>query len=434
MTLGGARLSANTGRSSPSMRASSTWLLFGKAFQMGSGFLFWIVAARAATVGDIGVAAAAVSAVMVCTQLGILGTGAAVIVAIGSGQPRRPTLDTAFTLVILASSIMAVAYLVVTWVSDSPAVRGSDPGLFAVVFLLAAVLGTVMICQDQVSIALQHAEGAATRYALGGLLTVAAVTAAAASTSGLSSTAVFACWSLGSVVAALVGLVQLHRWVGYHYRPHLHFGRLRGMARVGLPNQLLTLTERLPPALIPLALAHWGSPTATAYWYPAWMMAWAAFTAPISVGMVQFADLVREPARAREIIMSGVVWSLLLGGSLCLVLVAGADFFLSLLGDQYAEASATALRILAVGLIPFVALQAYNAQCRAAGRTAEATTLGVLVLLGVTVGTALLADRGATAIAVLWVGCTGLAAAWACVRLRSILGSKSAPPSGSAHG
>jgi len=150
-------------------------------------------------------------------------------------------------------------------------------------------------------------------------------------------------------------------------------------------------------------------------------MAWAAFTAPISVGMVQFADMVREPGRSREIVRSGVVWSLALGGSLCLVLVIGANVLLSLLGSEYADASATALRILVVGLLPFVVLQAYNAQCRAGNRTGEATVLGLLVLVSVTVGAALLADRGATAIAVLWVGCTSVAAVWAGVRLRMLL-------------
>jgi O-antigen/teichoic acid export membrane protein len=402
------------------MRASSTWLLMGKAFQMGAGFLFWIVAARAATVGDVGVAAATVSAVMVCTQLGVLGTGSAVIVALGRGEPVRETLDTAFTLVTLAAAITSSVYLTATWITDSQAVEGTNVGVFVLLFLVAAVFGTVMICQDQVSIAVRHAEGAATRYACGGVLTLA-ITLLASTAWELSATALFACWSVGSVVAAFVGVIQLRRWIGYRYRPSIHVGRLRGLARLGLPNQLLTLSERLPPAVIPLVLAHFGSPTATAYWYPAWMMAWAAFTAPISVGMVQFADLVREPGRSREIIRSGVVWSLLLGGSLCLVLVGGADLLLSLLGKEYAAASATALRILAVGLIPFVVLQAYNAQCRASGRTSEATVLGAFVLVALSVGTALLADRGATAIALLWVGCTGVAAVWACVRLRMLL-------------
>lgn len=426
MSLGAASTRQEATSKPRSLRASSLWLLIGKAFQMGAGFLFWIVAARAATVTDVGVAAATVSAVLMCTQIGVLGAGSAVIVALGRGEPRRQTLDTAFTLVTVAAAVTAVGYLAVSSLSGSEALADTHRGMFPLLFLAAAVFGTVIICQDQVSIALHHTEGAATRYAVGGILTLAVVLPAA-SMFRLSSTALVACWSVGSVAAVLVGIVQLHRWTGYHYRPSLHRDRLRRMTRVGFSNQMLTLTERLPPALIPIVLAHFASPTATAYWYPAWMMAWAAFTAPISVGMVQFADLVREPERAREIVKSGVVWSLLLGGALVLVLVAGADIFLSLLGDGYAAASVNALRILALGLVPFVVIQAYNAQCRAISRTAEATALGLLVMVAVSVGTAVLADHGTTAIALLWVGCTGAAALWAGIRLRVLLRRSAVP-------
>ena len=409
-----------------SLRAGSLWLLVGKGFQMGAGFLFWIVAANAATVADVGVAAATVSAVMLCTQLGVLGTGSAVILALGRGESRRQTLDTAFTLVTVAAAVTALGYLAVTWMVNSDGLAATHRGLFPALFIASAIFGTVMIFQDQASIALHHTEGAATRYAIGGTATLAVVLSAA-SLFRLSSTALVACWSVGSVAAALVGVIQLHRWVGYHYRPSVHAGRLRRMTRVGVSNQMLTLTERLPPVLIPIVLAHFASPTATAYWYPAWMMAWAAFTAPISVGMVQFADMVREPGRARAIVKAGVVWSLLLGGSLCLVLVAGADVLLSLMGDGYAAASATALRVLVLGLVPFVVIQAFNALCRASNRTWEATVLGFLMMVAVCVGTAVLADRGTTAVAVLWVGCTGAGALWAGIRLYAVLGRRAAP-------
>ena len=58
---------------------------------MGTGYLFWLVAARTATVHEVGVAAAAVSAVMLCTQLGLLGSGAASIVMLG--RDRAPVAE-----------------------------------------------------------------------------------------------------------------------------------------------------------------------------------------------------------------------------------------------------------------------------------------------------------------------------------------------------
>lgn len=410
LTAGGARLS---------LPARSVWLVCAKGVQMGGGFLFWIVAARSASVPDVGLAVATVSAVMLCTQLGILGVGSAAIIALGGGRPVRQVLDSSFTVVVAASLLCGAGYLVFSHVGDSPA--AATGVLFVLLFLVAASAGTCVICLDQVSIALHHTEGAALRYALGSIVALCAVGGLALAPGRADPFELVAAWTLGSVVAVAVGVVQLRRWVGYRFRPSLSRRPAWMLVRTGVPNQMLTLTERLSPVLVPLILAHVVSPTQAAYWYPAWMMVWAAFTAPISVGMVQFADIVRHPQDAGRIVLVGLKWSLLLGGGLCLVLVVAAGPLLGLLGGVYADASTGALRVLTLGLAPFVVLQAYNAYCRATARTREATVLGLLLLVVVSVGTAVVGSHGPLAVAVVWVSATALASVFAGTRLLSVL-------------
>jgi O-antigen/teichoic acid export membrane protein len=419
-----------------SLLLRSVWLLAAKGFQMGAGFLFWVVAARTASVVDVGVAAAAVSAILLCTQLGLLGTGSAVVVALGRGQPRKPTLDTAFTVVVTASLAMGVGYLAVTSLLGGEAAGALTAG-FVALFLTAAVVGTVMICLDQVSIAVHHTEGAVTRYGVGGVTALAAVATLAVATRP-TATGLVAAWSLASLAAVAVGAFQLRRWVGYSFRPSVRPALVRRIVRVGFANHLLTLTERLPPMLVPLILAHAVSPEMTAYWYPAWMMVWVAFTAPISVGLVQFSDIVRQPHRARQLVSRGMLWSILLGGVLCLGLGVAADLLLSLLGPEYADASVTALRLLTLGLLPFIVIQAYNAHCRATGATGEATVLGTLTLAGVCAGTALWGQHGTWAVAVVWVVVTSVSAVGAgtrlYLRLRRPVSSASSAEWGALHG
>ena len=82
MTLSGPSLS--------SVDRSVSWpsvlMVVGKVAQMGCGFLFWIVAARITDVAGVGTVAATVSAVMLVTQIGLLGVGATMIVSIGQGE------------------------------------------------------------------------------------------------------------------------------------------------------------------------------------------------------------------------------------------------------------------------------------------------------------------------------------------------------------
>ncbi len=393
---------------------SSVWLLGAKASQMGLAFLFWVVAARTASVTEVGIAAASVSAVILSTQLGLLGAGSAVIIALGQGQERRRILDTAFTTVAVAAVVAGGGYLLFTGLVAGGDLASATTVRFTVVFLVAALLGTVLTCLDQVSIAVQHTEGAAVRYTLAGVLALGAVLTVAA-------TLLLACWTGGSAGAMILGVVQMSRWVGYRYRPSLRRANVLGLLRLGVPNHLLTLTERLPAVLLPIVLAHVVSAEMVAYWYPAWMMAWLALTAPVSVGMIQFVDLVRRPGTASATIRQGLLWSTVLGGVIFLVLVVGADVFLGILGESYAEASVTALRLLSLGLVPFIALQAYNAYCRASGRTTEATMVGFMVVLGVVVGTASVGGAGTAAVALVWVASVTCGALVTVVRLRSML-------------
>ncbi len=399
----------------------SVWLLVAKGLQMGGGFLFWVVAARSASVESVGLAAACISGVMLCTQLGVLGTGSAVIIGLSEGEDVKEVLDTAFSVLGIAALTASAGYLAVVQRWGSDALVSTYSLGFAAVFVVAACVGTLVICIDQASLALHHAGGAAPRYASGGVAAVVVAATLAVRSGELTAAQLVGCWTVGGVVAAGIGLVQLRVWAGYRYTPRVRLRRVLWVLRVGVPNQLLTATERVTPVLVPILLTHTASPTTTAYWYPAWMMAWVAFNAPISVGMVQFNDIVRHPERARRVVRQGVVWSLTLGGPLSLVIALGAGELLSLLGEGYALASVTALRILLLGLLPFTVLQAYNALCRGVGRTGEAVALGLGLMAAVAAGTVFTGSRGSTAVAVMWVAVSGAAALVAFWRLRTHL-------------
>ncbi|MHA7279375.1 lipopolysaccharide biosynthesis protein [Arthrobacter sp. MDT2-2] len=380
---------------------SSLGLIVGKVAQTGSGFAFWVVAANATADREIGLTAAAVSAVMICTQLAVLGAGSAVIVAVGRGEPPGRVLDAAFAIVGLAGTALALGYLVLQ--SALAPDTSSESVLFWLTFLVAAVAGTVAIVLDQALVALGRGATATPRYILAGGVSLAAAALVAWQAQGASADVLMACWGLGSITACAVGAVQLRRLVGYRPRPSLGAASGLPLLSLGIPNQLLTLTERLPGLVLPLLLAHMVAPEAAAYWYPAWMMAWAAYTAPMLMGIVQFSEGVREPARLVSTTWASLRWSLAVGGLAAAVLILFAHPLLTLLGERYADSSAGALRWLATGVVAYAVLQAYNAVCRARGRYAEAIAVGLALGIALCAAALLAADRGATAMALAWL-------------------------------
>ncbi len=385
--------------------ASTIGLVAGKGLQMGGGFLFWVIAARAASPVELGLVAAVVSAVMLCTQLGQMGTGAGVIVSLGTGGNRTAVLDTAFTVVLIAGAAVAAGALVVGAVAGGDLSAAASTVSFAALFMLSVVSGTMMVCLDQVNVALGRGGNSAVRYAAAGVVTVAATAALVLSPIASDSRALFACWSLGAVAACAVGTVQLRSLLHYSYRPRLHPGHRQRLLVVGVPNQVLTMIERAPGSLVPILVAHVVSLEATAYWYPAWMMAWVAYSTPVLVGLVQFAEGVKDPGRLARSTRSGLGWSLLVGAGISVVMVVLARPLLHLMGARYADASTGALRLLAIGLVPYAVIQSYNSVCRVRSRLREAITVNAALGIALCTVTVSVAQRGPTAMAAAWLTC-----------------------------
>ena len=104
--------------------------------------------------------AATVSAVILVTQIGLLGVGATMIVSIGRGEPVGQVLDTGFTVVTVTSLLAAGGYLAVTALGEGGRRRDAVHRPFIAMFLVAAVCGTVGICLDQAGIAWAGRRGA----------------------------------------------------------------------------------------------------------------------------------------------------------------------------------------------------------------------------------------------------------------------------------
>jgi O-antigen/teichoic acid export membrane protein len=412
-----------------SLTVNSAGLVVGKVAQMGTGFLFWLVAAHTATVRDVGVAAAAVSAVMLCTQVGLLGSGAAVIVLVGRGRDRVvDVLDAAVGVVAVAAAGAAMLSVAVIAGFSGDLGRVIGAGAFPAVFVIAAVFGTVIITLDQAWIALARGDQVVPRYVVSGTLAIVLLALVGSRSAQVTAAAILACWTVDAVVSAAIGAWQARRWFGTWIRPRYEPRLTRSMIRLGLPNQALTLTERGPALLIPVLTAQLVSPTTTAGWYPAWMMVWVAYTAPVAVGLAQFSEVVRRPEQMRETTWKSLRWSVVLGGAIAAALAVLAEPLLSLLGHTYAESSTTALRILALGVLPYAVMQAYNAVCRSLGRLVEATIAGLILALAACSATVAAARHGATAMAVAWVGMSTLGAVWCGVRLVALTRREGSPP------
>ncbi|MGH2733190.1 MAG: lipopolysaccharide biosynthesis protein, partial [Actinomycetota bacterium] len=400
---------ASEGGASPrslSMLASSGGLILGKIANLGLGFVFWVIAARLFPPGEVGLAAGAVAAMMLCVQLGLLGVGAAFISTFPAWRARPARLlDSAVTMVGAGALVAGGLFLALArGVFEELAVVAAD-ARFAGLFLAMAVLGTVGVLLDHISMALRRGDQVLARNVSSTAVTVLLIGLLALLTPGAGAVGLFSLFVAGGVVTCGLGASQLWRSAGrYRYRPRLEGPIARGLLCVGFPNHALSLVERVPGLVLPIVVTELVSPEANAHWYAAWMMAWVAYIIPISIGTGVFAEVAHRPRALAAAVRSGLRSSLVLGLAAAGGLAVMGELVLSILGPGYATGGAAPLRILVVALVPFAFIQAYFAVCRATGRLAEAlVTGGVSALAGIG-GSALVAPAlDLSEMAAVWV-------------------------------
>lgn len=403
-----------------SIRTSSLGLVLGKSAQMASGFLFWLVAAQFATTRDFGLTATMVSAVMLCALVGSLGVGAALIRHLphaGAGTPGL--LASGTTLVVVAAAASAGLLLLATNLGMDELHEVAVVPALAGLFVVTSVLGAVNVLLDQVSMAVGRGEQVLVRNIAGaGIMIACLYLLVAVVGAPLSTTELFACWVVAGACVTLVGWSQVYRALSWRTPAWAEWSTCRSLMGTGGPNYVLTLTERAPSLLLPVLVTELMSPTQTAHWYPVWMMAWAVFVMPTSVGIALFAEAAHGAGRARRALWRSLRWSLQLGGAAALVLALLAEPLLALLGDDFADAGAVPLRILMLGLVPLVFTQTYFSIARAVGRMKEVIVVGVVSAF-LTVGVTLLGghEAGLVGMAIAWVGVQVVVGAWSAARL-----------------
>ncbi|WP_169064044.1 lipopolysaccharide biosynthesis protein [Geodermatophilus dictyosporus] len=401
---------------------NSLALIAAKVAAMGLGFLFWLVAARIASPTEVGLAAGAVSAMMLCTQFAILGFGSAVITHLKANEGRLPTLlNSALTLVVSASGVLSLVFVGFSGLVLAQLDVVAHSPAFAALFVAAAVFGTLGILLDQTATALRRGDQALVRNVVFGVGTLLGLVAVATGLDAPSAGAVFAPWAVAGALATTVGLWQLRRAIPrYRIRTSVD-GPLSGaLVRSALPNYALTLAERTPGLLLPVIVTELLAPDTNATWYAVWMMAWIVYIVPVQVGLTVFSEVAADPGSHSAAVRRGVRSSLGIGLLVAGTVAVAADPLLGLLGPHYAEGGATPLRILVLGWLPLTFVHCYYAAARAHRRLREAVAVAVVsAVVSVTAAAAGGVTGGLTAMALAWLAVQTATGAWALLRLRA---------------
>ena len=398
---------------------NSIMLILARVSSSALGFFTWLLIARFYEANEVGIASGVTSSMMLIVQLALLGVGSALIVLFGKQEQLARLLDTAFTIVSGAALVIAGIFLLLSSLAFRELVIVSQIPLYALLFLGICLFGTVNVLFDHISIAMRRGDEVFSRNALFGIITIVGAILLPYLTGSYNSMTIIMSWVLAGLGACLLGIIQARQSkLHYLYQPKFNRSLSKDLVSIGLPNYLLTLAERTPNWIIPIAVTELMSPVDNARWYAVWMMAWVVFIVPISIGQNLFAEAARKPEAVGNSIRQSIRTALALGFVAALGVEILAYFLLWLLGPEYAAAGTTPLRILVLAVFPITIIQTYFAICRAKRRLLEATLTGLTSgILGIVMTVLAGMLYGLTSMAIAWLAVQTISSIWAFWRL-----------------
>lgn len=375
---------------------------------MFGGFVFWAVAARLVNVDQVGLASGILASAALVARLSQLGFGQVLVRYAPGASDSSRLLNLLLTATAGIAALLAGVFLMglELW---SPALRPvCESPVMIGIFLVTAVslsLSNLLVWQF---VAHRMPIYSLAKNVVQILLSVALVLVLVLAAPD-SRSLVFA--SMLSILISVIVTVRVFvPKVSRNYRfrfvlpVRLHISE----TAYALSNYVSDILRTLPHNLLPLLMINVLGTTVGAYGFIVWSIALGLDGLANSVAPSFFAEGANNPAMAPTYAKAAVRFSVLMGGGITLVMLAGAPILLYFYGPAYVQNGYLPLVLLTVSIVPSVIVAVYVSLLRIRDRVAE------LVL--VTAFDLVLA-MAITYVAMLWLGLLGVGVGWLSSRL-----------------
>lgn len=394
------------------------------------GMLYWMVAAQRYPARQVGIAAAAISSLMLISGVAQLNLGTALTRFLPrAGRSSKSLVLKTYGVTSLLSAVAGVIFFVLARGSSSSLLGAASP-LVGVWFVAAVVTWSIFSLQDYVLAGLRQATWVAVENGLfgGAKILVLVLLASIAPKFGI-----FASWSIPVMVSLLPVNLLIFRFV----LPK-HVGKTRE-APASFPQAELTRfiawdylgslfllgTKTLLPLLI---LAKLGA-RASGYFYVPWLIVTSLELITTNLGTSLTVEGALDESKLRTLTRSVLRRTATILIPISVTVLIFAPRILSLFSPQYALAGTTLLRLLALAILPRAVLSVFSSTCRVQrrmGRTAIAQ--GAMFFLVLLISTLLVGHLGLTGAGIAYLITQTLIALCVLPTLRRVVSDEYAPP------
>ena len=371
-----------------SLYVSSFYLIATNIVNAAFGFLFWAGAARLYTPQEVGLAAAAVSAIGLLTMVSTLGLDYAMIRFLSHAANPQGIINSSLTIGTSAALVLSFVFLegVGIW---SPVLRPSRTNLvFAAILIIGPALTTVVGLLNSIFLARKQTHWVWVQSSVFGATKVLCAVALA----GVGRLiGLIGAWVLGLSAAVGCGLALFLPRVEdrrHRLRPAVNLAVINDMTHFAFANYAGTVLWTAPSLLLPLLVTHLAGSEANAYFYVAFSVSGLLSVIPTAVSLSLFAHGSHDESELVRLTLASLRFSLgLLVLAVGIVFVFGGKLLL-LFGKAYSLQATELLWLLALSAIPIAVNSLYFSVRRVQNRM-DQVLIYMGLILGVTVGLSL---------------------------------------------
>lgn len=313
------------------------------------GAVYWALAARFFTPAAVGVAAAAISAMVLAGQVSTVGLGTVLMGELPHHRgSERSLIYSGVAVAALVGLGLGVAVIVIAgaFIPELAAMR--DLGAI-VLFGIGAGVTSAGLVLDQAFLGLLKGGLQLIRNGLASVAKLAVLALVGLGVGGvLAGESLFMTWVVGGIVSmVLLVAVRMVTRPGPTRTVWRSPGRLPVLAA---RHHLLNLSILAPGLVLPLVITAVLSAEANAYFYIAYIVASFAFAGPSALATALYATGSRDVAALTPRVRLAFWLCMAAGIALNLFMLVGAGPLLSIFGAAYAENAVTLLRLFSLGI------------------------------------------------------------------------------------
>jgi len=242
---------------------NSFYVMASNMVLMGTGFIFWIIAARLYNTAQIGIATSLYSLLTLLSSLSVLGFGSGLMRFLPGSDSKNEKINSSILITACASLLLTTATVFALPKISPHLAFVTHNNLFLISFIIFTVMQTLNFLIEAILIALREGNQVLIKNSILSALKLLFPFALIF----MGAYGIFASLELAVIISVIYGFIAVAVIHKVKFRPTFHKSSIKQMSFFSFGNYIAGLASNAPTYILPIFITNMLGPTTSAYYY-----------------------------------------------------------------------------------------------------------------------------------------------------------------------